>query len=67
MTDRQMKDSAGNERTEEQVRKMAKDTLSQMSTYEVLDLLGPSPSWWPDELTQCDCHGLWYDECEAYR
>lgn len=65
-----MKDSAGNERTVEQVEMLARTTLGQMSTGEVADMLieaAGGVGGLPETLTRCDCHGLWYDECELYR
>jgi len=65
-----VKDSAGNERTEEQVRKIARDTAYQMGVTAVLDAFAEEVGGYdnlPADMTRCECHGLWYDECEAFR
>jgi hypothetical protein len=65
-----VKDSAGTERTIEDIQKSARATARQMGDTEVLDVLVDEVGGWdrlPDFFTRCDCHGLWYDQCEAYR
>ena len=62
-------DSAGNTRTEDEVTKMARDTLDHMSKTEIIEMLVKavgSVQAMPPEMTKCPCHGLWYDKCEAY-
>ncbi len=61
-------DSAGNERTVEQVQRLARETMFQMGEHVVLDMMVGmvGVEGLPAELTRCDCHGLWYDECEVY-
>jgi hypothetical protein len=64
-------DSAGNVRSEEQVHAIAERTAAQMTWREIFrDLVeecGGYASGLPEAYTRCDCHGLWYDECEMYR
>lgn len=61
------KDAAGNERTEEQIRELVRDSLREMSQAELLDIVMESHLYLlHDHLTKCEEHGLWYDECEDY-
>jgi len=63
-------DSAGHVRTISQVRKLAEDTADQMSPLALMEMLVDECGGvdrLPSVLTRCDCHGLWYDECETYR
>jgi hypothetical protein len=63
-----VKDSAGNERTDEQVKELVRRTLRDMSRSEVAELVidGWGLAGLPPDLTRCPCHDLWYDECEVY-
>ncbi len=65
-----MKDSAGTEKTDAEVRKLAMETARQMAYTDLLDLAieaGGGLEWLPQDMTRCECHGLWYDACEVYR
>ena len=65
-----MKDSAGTERTVEEVRKAALETAHQMGERQIMQVLVDEVGGWenlPADFTRCDCHGLWYDQCEVYR
>lgn len=65
-----MKDSAGTERTAAEVESAAMETARQMGVRLVMrDLIEEvgGVEGLPDAYTRCDCHGLWYDQCEVYR
>ena len=64
-----MKDSAGTERTEEEVLEMARRTADYLTRSELLRMVVEASGgveWLPADMTRCDCHDLWYDACEAY-
>jgi hypothetical protein len=65
-----VKDSAGHERTIEEVRREAYKTARMMAPKDLFAALVEACGGvenLPESFTCCDCHGLWYDQCEKYR